>query len=242
MRFSAYHETENKVTEFKGAGIASGLDKHPPDGVDSTAQNCMIIKVSNGNAIDWVKRLGLNAWDGTECRGGGVASDTRVWTVGKNKIFVLDAADGSVKNEYQVTNTQDLTGVVRIGDTFYISAISLRNTLYTSVQTVNVSFSNTGTNKRYGVVLKFTISGDTLTAVAGAWIGTTTQRQTYLYDITPAYNITGKPHALIAAIEMQADKVEISTGYSAFIGGPGPVTDSNQYRVSALKFEFLFHC
>lgn len=163
-------------------------------------------------------------------------STTQKTTSRSRGVFVLDPATGNVLSNVTITGMDSITSVVSIGTNVFVYGVF---TASISVGTVSVNSPPSG-HPESAALLRFTASGNTLTASAGTWIGTDNEYHSEAVNMVRAYNVTGYPNAFYVAVDLTASNLKTGIGYTSAQLHPFAPNSSYQYTVS--KSLSRMHC
>lgn len=176
----------------------------------SPTNRCCVLAKFTGTALSWI--TALEAGDSFGCKQGAVtlsADGTKVLAGGYDTVSVLDASTGAKLSTKSFTNVTKIYSIVVDGSEVYV--LGFLQAVGASVDSVTVV--SPSSTLRFGVLFAFSLSGSTLTASRGTWMGTT-EGGGWAYKIEPMKNITGHPKALVATFQAYGSTFELGTGYS----------------------------
>lgn len=169
----------------------------------------------NGSTVAWMTELedAVN-----ECRGNSAVTPdgTKVIMTGKNVLYVIDEADGTILSSKNISlGFARVTDVIFVGSTLYVYG----STPSLSEGAGSADFNLDGISvtcpaaDSCGVIAKFTMSGNTLTATAAETIGSP-DLLTLTNTLRHAHNISGHTNALLASMQVWDNKVNVGSSFT----------------------------
>lgn len=190
----------------------------------------MIVDVRLPRAIP----LQTNGMEGSVTSVALSSDQSRVYVASHFSVFIVDSATGNKlynKSSTGLGSSGSLTGAALVGSNLHVVGYTLGATSVT-FDSVTVAAPSSKFLRGFGFLFKFTVTGDTLAATNGTWMGTDAY-QVIASSVSPAYNVSGYPSALVISTKVYGPRLLLGTGFESknFSGVPTTWALSYQVRV-----------
>lgn len=187
-----------------GAVNQSAFSDNSTNKLECTAERCCVVVKYTGSTRVWESLLHV-----ASCGFGGIAlseDGSTVFAGGNTLLTALNAADGS--EIAKKTVPMEIKDIATLGSTPYVLFRGRGTGTFDSVSIAGPA------DKTTAMVVKFTLSGSTISASAGTWVGTD-EYDTTPYALVPGYDASGNANRSVMLISGQLFRLGLMNAFFA---------------------------